>query len=163
MPSRSVLSSAAVIALALVGCGTTLLSRSQREPVESGCVPAGQVHPLWRASAEVQRCIDDRKCRQLGFTPGTEGFGNCRLQLEQIQATRAAAAAADDAANEVRRARNTTPGSTTLDGGRKVYDASECIGPVIMGECKGSILPNQADHPTCHGAWINGQCTGPMF
>lgn len=46
---------------------------------------------------------------------------------------------------------------------RKVYDASECIGPVIMGECKGSILPNRAHHPTCHGQMLNGQCTGPMF
>ena len=49
------------------------------------------------------------------------------------------------------------------NNGRKVYDTSECIGPVIMGECKGSILPNNAYHPTCYGQWLNGQCTGPMF
>jgi hypothetical protein len=47
--------------------------------------------------------------------------------------------------------------------GKKVYDTSECIGPVIMGRCHGAILPNKAYHPTCYGAWLNGQCTGPMF
>lgn len=47
--------------------------------------------------------------------------------------------------------------------GQKVYNASECIGPIIMGVCQGSILPNQAYHPTCYGQMINGTCTGPMF
>jgi hypothetical protein len=37
---------------------------------------------------------DDAKCRDYGFTPGTEGYGNCRLQLDQIRATKAAAASA---------------------------------------------------------------------
>ena len=44
-----------------------------------------------------------------------------------------------------------------------VYDASECTGPVIMGECHGGIIPKSAHHPTCHGEMLNGQCTGPMF
>jgi hypothetical protein len=47
--------------------------------------------------------------------------------------------------------------------GQTVYNASECVGPVIMGVCHGSILPNQATHPTCYGQMLNGQCTGPMF
>jgi hypothetical protein len=47
--------------------------------------------------------------------------------------------------------------------GQKVYNASECIGPIIVGVCQGSILPNQAYHPTCHGQMLNGNCTGPMF
>lgn len=47
--------------------------------------------------------------------------------------------------------------------GQKVYNASECIGPIIMGVCQGSILPNQAYHPTCYGQMLNGNCTGPMF
>lgn len=38
--------------------------------------------------------------------------------------------------------------------GGKVYNSSECIGPVIMGRCNGSILPNRAYHPTCHGTWL---------
>jgi hypothetical protein len=45
----------------------------------------------------------------------------------------------------------------------KVYSAEECIGPVIMGVCHGTILPRQAYHPTCYGAWLDGACTGPMF
>jgi hypothetical protein len=56
--------------------------------------------------------------------------------------------------------RTSRPGA---GAGEKVYDASECIGPVIRGRCHGTILPNQAYHPTCHGAWLNGECTGPMF
>lgn len=27
------------------------------------------------------QAIDDEKCRDFGFQPGTEGYGNCRLQL----------------------------------------------------------------------------------
>ena len=46
---------------------------------------------------------------------------------------------------------------------QKIYDSSECIGPIIMGVCHGAILPKQAYHPTCHGTWLNNQCTGPMF
>ena len=29
---------------------------------------------------------DDAKCREFGFEPGTEAYGFCRLQLEQIRA-----------------------------------------------------------------------------
>jgi hypothetical protein len=53
----------------------------------------------------------------------------------------------------------------TMDnsGGIPVYDADECIGPIIMGECKGSILPKKAYHKKCYGKMLNGRCTGPMF
>jgi hypothetical protein len=47
--------------------------------------------------------------------------------------------------------------------GQTVYSASECIGPIVMGVCHGSILPNQATHQTCYGEMLNGTCTGPMF
>jgi hypothetical protein len=50
-----------------------------------------------------------------------------------------------------------------VEQGGKVYESSDCIGPVIMGRCHGQILPNKAYHPTCYGDWLNGQCTGPMF
>jgi hypothetical protein len=33
---------------------------------------------------------DDAKCRKYGFQPQTEAYGNCRLQLEQIRATKEA-------------------------------------------------------------------------
>jgi len=47
--------------------------------------------------------------------------------------------------------------------GTTVYRASECIGAIVNGECHGSILPQTATHPVCHGQMINGMCTGPMF
>ena len=50
-----------------------------------------------------------------------------------------------------------------FEQGGKVYNSSECIGPVIMGRCEGTILPKKAYHPTCHGSWLNGRCIGPMF
>lgn len=49
------------------------------------------------------------------------------------------------------------------EGDRKVYDADECIGPVINGRCHGTILPKKAYHPTCYGEWVGGRCTGPQF
>jgi hypothetical protein len=50
---------------------------------------------------------------------------------------------------------------TDTSNGTPVYDASQCVGPIIMGECKGSTIgPPKA---TCHGTILNGQCTGPMF
>ncbi|SRR5579883_2413936 len=47
--------------------------------------------------------------------------------------------------------------------GATVYGPGECVGPVIMGECHGAIVPQAGYHRTCHGAWMNGQCAGPMF
>jgi hypothetical protein len=38
-----------------------------------------------------RQAADDRKCREYGFKPGTEAYGNCRLQLDQIRATEEAA------------------------------------------------------------------------
>ncbi|HEX3035331.1 MAG TPA: hypothetical protein VHT73_09385 [Thermodesulfobacteriota bacterium] len=49
------------------------------------------------------------------------------------------------------------------DGGRTVYSPDECIGPVIMGECKGTIIPKGGYHQKCYGEWVGGQCTGPQF
>lgn len=34
-----------------------------------------------------RQAADDRKCREYGFKPGTEAYGNCRLQIDQIRAT----------------------------------------------------------------------------
>lgn len=47
--------------------------------------------------------------------------------------------------------------------GTTVYSPEECIGPLIMGECKESILPKGGYHKTCYGQMLNGQCIGPMF
>lgn len=44
-------------------------------PLLAGCV-----------SSEELAQADDRECRELGFEPGTEGYGNCRLKLREIRA-----------------------------------------------------------------------------
>lgn len=49
------------------------------------------------------------------------------------------------------------------DHGQTVYSEDECIGPVIMGQCHGTILDKGGHHPKCYGTMLNGQCTGPMF
>lgn len=121
----------------------------------AGCASDARWFPpgggLYGRSVEA---IDDEKCRELGFELETEAYGNCRLQLEQIRAIERAA---------TRTPPRAAPVMEGAEQGGKVYNSSECIGPVIMGRWKGSIVPNKAYHPTCHGTWLNGQCTGPMF
>ena len=52
-------------------------------------------------------------------------------------------------------------GLTPSGDGIPVYNASQCVGPIIMGQCQGSTIgPPRA---TCHGTMLNGRCTGPMF
>jgi len=53
--------------------------------------------------------------------------------------------------------------ASEAETGQAVYSASECIGPIVASVCQGTILPNQATHPICHGEMLNGTCTGPMF
>lgn len=50
-----------------------------------------------------------------------------------------------------------------LSNDNTVYSRDECIGPVIMGKCQGSILPKAGYHEKCYGSWLNGKCTGPQF
>jgi hypothetical protein len=45
----------------------------------------------------------------------------------------------------------------------KVYRADDCIGAVVNGVCHGSVIDTDPAREKCHGAWINGQCTGPQF
>ena len=46
--------------------------------------------------------------------------------------------------------------------GIPVYDARNCVGPVVDGVCHGTVL--QEGHPLrCHGKMIEGECTGPIF
>ena len=51
--------------------------------------------------------------------------------------------------------------ATPHQNGIPVYDASKCVGPVIMGRCHGSTIG--PPRKTCHGTMLNGRCTGPMF
>ena len=56
-----------------------------------------------------------------------------------------------------------TGGYSAGSAGQPVYSPDECIGPIVMGVCRGQILPNSAYHPRCYGQMLNGICTGPMF
>lgn len=57
----------------------------------TACVSDGEFLPegggLYGRSPAV---VDDEKCQELGFKPGTEAYGNCRLKLEEIRALRQA-------------------------------------------------------------------------
>lgn len=64
------------LGLALVGC--------------AGARPYSLIGML-PTSQEARRTLDDAKCREFGFKPETDAYGNCRLQLEQIRATQGAA------------------------------------------------------------------------
>ncbi len=57
----------------------------------SGCVSPQVV-------AARQAAEDNAECVSLGFKPGTEAFGNCRLQLRSIRAMEALTDAAREAA-----------------------------------------------------------------
>jgi hypothetical protein len=105
-------------------------------------------------SPEALAAADDAQCRGYGFKPQTEGYANCRLKLTELRANAQAAAQS--------RQQAAPPAVGGWQSGT-VYDPSECIGPVIMGRCQGTIVPNKAYHPTCYGVWLNGTCTGPMF
>lgn len=69
----------------------------------TGCVSTGSEPPrrgtLTGFLAEVaqpgaiqqaENTMDDKKCREFGFQPSTDVYGQCRLQLEQIRATKEA-------------------------------------------------------------------------
>jgi hypothetical protein len=56
-----------------------------------------------------------------------------------------------------------SPARSSSFSGTTVYSPDECIGPVIMGECKGTILPKGGYHEKCYGTWLNGECIGPQF
>lgn len=47
--------------------------------------------------------------------------------------------------------------------GTPIYSPNECIGPIIMGECHGTILPKAGYRKRCYGTMLNGKCTGPAF
>jgi hypothetical protein len=84
------------------------------------------------------------------------GLGGGQEAVYRAQHTRAGAALPPPAA----------AGAAVQKGvahGEKIYSADECIGPVIMGRCEGTILPKSSYHPTCYGEWLGDRCTGPMY
>jgi uncharacterized protein YceK len=57
-----------------------------------------------KAAEDATKAADDVKCREFGFKPGTDGYGNCRLQLEQMRVAKSGGVASDP----------TTPAPTSL-------------------------------------------------
>lgn len=104
----------------------------------------------------------DAVCYMRGFEFGTAHHEQCVYEVKMEEGTGNSATATSRAS---RPAGNRPPPAIMgrVEQGGKVYDPSECIGPVIMGRCQGQILPNKAYHPTCYGGWLNGRCMGPMF
>ncbi len=83
------------LCLALAGCAAP-----DGTPVVLDGTIIGTVREL-SAPGSTYKAIhaaDDAKCRNLGFKLGTEAYGNCRLQIEQIRATQDAAQAQQIAA-----------------------------------------------------------------
>jgi hypothetical protein len=44
-----------------------------------------------------------------------------------------------------------------------VYDASQCVGNIEHGLCRGTVMPRVSVTPVCHGQTIDGVCAGPIF
>lgn len=60
----------------------TLLSLGLLTPLLAGCAnQSSRDAENAKIAAE-----DDENCRELGFEPGTEAYGNCRLKLKEIRA-----------------------------------------------------------------------------
>ena len=74
-----------LIVTALGGCGVASSVSNSGQAISRSIFESSEAR---RARHEAE---DDAKCRELGFKPGTEAYGNCRLQAEQIRATNAAA------------------------------------------------------------------------
>lgn len=72
--------------LLLCGCVTARDETPRRGTLTGFFTEAAQPGSIKRA----QNLADDNKCREYGFTPGTETYGNCRIQLDQTRATREA-------------------------------------------------------------------------
>jgi hypothetical protein len=144
-----------LLGLSLAACSLT--AKDGTPIVREGPLPGdgsltGTIRELANPGSTYKRreVTDIAKCRELGFKEGTDTFANCRFRLETARV-------AD------RRAMQSRSTQEDDEQGKPVYRASECAGPVVMGECHGSVIPNTAYHPTCHGEMLNGQCTGPMF
>jgi hypothetical protein len=88
----------------LAGCGGTPEHRLLSPDGTGTAVIEDLIRPGVRDASYKDRqkateAADDTKCRDLGFKPGTEPYGNCRLQVAQIRATNRAAAATQSAAS----------------------------------------------------------------
>ena len=84
------------LGVALTGCGGS----TQHPLIAPDGSPAGNMEDLFRPGEreKAREAADDAKCREFGFKPGTDGYANCRLQLDTARSTANAVAAAADQA-----------------------------------------------------------------
>lgn len=51
-----------------------------------------------------------------------------------------------------------------LQPGVPIYLPGECIGAIVNGVCRGSVIDTNPQRPRCHGVLMpDGSCTGPVF
>ena len=81
------------LALALAGCAANWETDGTFTGFVKEVANPGSTYEARQAAEKAQQAANDAKCRELGFKPETDAYGNCRLQLEQIRATKQAAAA----------------------------------------------------------------------
>lgn len=75
-----------LLSLILTGCVSTGGEPPRRGTITGFLTEVAQPGAIQQAES----AIDDKKCREFGFQPGTDVYGQCRLKLEQIRATREA-------------------------------------------------------------------------
>ncbi|MDO8177007.1 MAG: hypothetical protein Q7T62_02070 [Undibacterium sp.] len=46
--------------------------------------------------------------------------------------------------------------------GTPVYNASQCVGTIVFGQCVGTITPSSGLQKKCYGMVINGECNGAL-
>ncbi|HEX4183965.1 MAG TPA: hypothetical protein VHY34_11975 [Caulobacteraceae bacterium] len=130
----------------LLGCASARATESERNETALNCKMA-VLDRLWKESAQI--ADSDRR------------------QYAQAQLMMLSNAILDDFRRGAssRMPSNHTEGfvAAPAQDGVRVYNESQCIGAVVNGQCHGSIMPDAAYHPTCHGEMLNGMCTGPMF
>ncbi len=80
------------IVLVLIGLGGC--SAADGTPIMTDGTLTGMVREMNEPGStfKSREAADDAKCQQYGFKPGTEAYGNCRLQLDQIRAIKSASA-----------------------------------------------------------------------
>jgi hypothetical protein len=68
------------VALALCGC-----AGAERDGSAAGNISASVTDAVMPGARQKYRAqVDDTKCREFGFEPKTQGYADCRLELEAI-------------------------------------------------------------------------------
>jgi hypothetical protein len=144
-----------LISIALAGCGSESDSLGYRAVRTTLAVGTLGITELGIAGQERQEGLAKKTCLESGLKENTPAYTKCFIDIKKAQLSHS------QVTNEINN--QSIRQQDVIETGHKVYNASECIGPVIMGKCEGTIQDTGGYHKTCHGEMLNGQCTGPMF